>query len=160
LLGDVNDNCLYISNTVLKENKARYMPLYQALLNEIGIDIEKGKTGIRFIAENDIIHTLKLLAEKVPININPWTPYALINFACCSFTGDFNYLLARVDKVRDLNGLLLEIQNNCLEKGYEQNIKCSFGASGIDFGITFHNKVGGFVIGYSQDSRYRFCIRL
>lgn len=119
LRGETNDNYLSISNIVMKENKTSYKPQYKTLLKEIGIDIEKEKTEIIVIAENDILQSLKLLAEKAPINVNPWTPYALINFACCSFTGDFNFLLKKVDNVAGLNGLLLEIQNNCLENGYE-----------------------------------------
>jgi len=156
LLGETNGNDFSISNTVLKEHKTSYMLQYNTLLKEIGINIEKGRTEINIVAENDIIQSLRLLAERIPVNINPWTPYAIINFACCSFTGDFNFLLTRVDHVSALNGLLLEIQNNCLEKGYEQNIKCSFGTSGFDFRITFRNKVGGFVIGYNPRKYWQF----
>ena len=156
LWGETNDNYLSISNTVLKENKTSYKPQYKILLKEIGIDIEKGRTEIIVIAENDIIQSLRLLAEKTPVNINPWTPYALINFACCSFTGDFNFLLTRVDNVAGLNGLLLKIQNNCLENGYEKNIKCNFGATGFDFSITLHNRVGGFVFGYNPRKNWKF----
>ena len=156
LLGETNGNDFSISNTVLKEHKTSYMLQHNTLLKEIGINIEKGRTEINIVAENDIIQSLRLLAERIPVNINPWTPYAIINFACCSFTGDFNFLLTRVDHVSALNGLLLEIQNNCLEKGYEQNIKCSFGTSGFDFRITFRNKVGGFVIGYNPRKYWQF----
>lgn len=156
LWGETKGDCLSISNAALKENKASYKPQYKNLLNEVGIDIEKGKTEVIFIAENDMIQSLRLLAEKVPVNINPWTPYALMNFACCSFTGDFSYLLARVDNVAGLNGLLLEIQNSCLENGYEKSIKCSFGAAGFDFGITLRNRVGGFVFGYNPRKYWKF----
>jgi hypothetical protein len=156
LLGEINDNHLSISNSVLRENKVRYMPQYRNLLEDIGINIENGRTEIIFTAENDIIQSFRLLAEKTPVNSNPWTPYALINFACCSFTGDFNFLLTRVDRIRGLNGLLQEIESNCLENGYEKNINCSFGASGFDFGITFRNRVGGFVIGYNPRKYWQF----
>lgn len=150
LLGEINDTYLTVSNTVLRENKASCKPQYQALLHELGISLEKGKKEISFTAEKDMLQSLKLLAESTPKNINPWTPYALINFACCSFTGDFNYLLTRVDTIAGLNGFLFELQSNCLENGYEQNIQCGFGA----FNITFRNRVGGFIIGYNP-SKYR-----
>jgi hypothetical protein len=156
LRGEASDKRLAVSSTVLKEHKASCKPLYKALLKEIGIGLEKGGTEILFIAENDIIQSLRLLAEKVPVNINPWTPYALIHFACCSFTGDFNFLLTRVDNAAGLNGLLLEIRNICLKSGYEKNIKCSFGASGFDFSITFHHTVGGFVFGYNPRKYRKF----
>jgi hypothetical protein len=156
LRGEINSNHLSVSNTVLKENKTGCKPPYKTLLKEIGIDIEKGKTETIATAENDILQSLRLLAEKVPVNVNPWTPYALINFACCSFTGDFNFLLTRVDHVAGLNGLLLEIQDKCLERGYEKSIKCSFGASGFGFSITFQNKVGGFIIEYNPYKCWKF----
>lgn len=156
LMGEANDSYLSISNTVLKENKTSYKPQYNILLKEIGINIEKSKPEIIVIAETDIIQSLKLLAERIPVNINPWTPYAIINFACCSFTGDFNFLLTRVDNVSGLNGLLLEIQDKCLKNGYEQDIKCSFGSSGFDFSITFRNRIGGFVMGYNPRKYWKF----
>ena len=140
----------------MKENKAIYKPQYKILLNEIGINADKSKTEVIIIAENDIIQSFKLLAEKIPVNINPWTPYALINFVCCSFNGDFSYLLSRIDNAVELNGLLHEIQNKCLKNGYEKDIKCSFGSSGFDFGISFRNKVGGFVIGYNPRKYWQF----
>ena len=149
LLGEMKGDCLAIDNKILSKNQASYKPQYKTFLNEIGISIEKSKTETMFTAENDILQSLILLAEKTPVNVEPWTPYALINFACCSFTGDFNFLLARVDKVSNLNGLLLEIQNTCLGNDYEKNIKCTFGSSGFGFSITFQNRVGGFVIGYN-----------
>lgn len=156
LRGDINDGCLLISNAVLKENKAICKLQYKNLLKRIGISIEKGRAETTVIAENDILRSLKLLAEKTPVNINPWTPYALMNFACCSFTGDFSFLLKRVDDVAGLNGLLLKIQSECLKNGYEKNIKCSFGASGFDFSITFRNQVGGFIFGYNPRKSWKF----
>lgn len=156
LRGETKNNCLAINNKILSDCKVSYKPHYKTLLNEIGIDVDKGKAEIIFTTENDIIQSLKLLAEKTPVNVNPWTPYALINFACCSFTGDFSFLLKRVDNVTGLNGLLFEIQNKCLANNYEKNIKCSFGTSGFDFSITFQNKVGGFVIGYNPRKYWQF----
>ena len=156
LRGETYDHCLSISNTVLKEYKASYKPQYRILLKEIGIDIEKARTEIIVTAENNIIQSLRLLAEKTPVNVNPWTPYALMNFACCSFTGDFNFLLTRLDDVAGLKGLLQKIQNHCLENGYEKNIKCSFGAAGFDFSITLHNRVGGFVFGYNPRKYWKY----
>lgn len=156
LLGEATDDRLSISNAVLKERKTTYSPQYKALLNEIGINMDRGRTETIFSADKDIIQSLRLLAERVPVNVNPWTPYAIINFACCSFTGDFSYLLARVDHVAGLNGLLLELQCDCLEYGYEQSTKCSFGPSGFDFNITLRNKVGGFVIGYNPRKYWQF----
>jgi len=140
LLGEINDGYLSISNTVLRENKTSYMPQYNTLLNEIGINIEKGRTDTIIVAENDTMQSLRLLAERVPVKVNPWTPFVLMNFACCSFTGDFSFLLTRVDHVKGLNGLLHEIQKDCLKNGYEQNIQCSFGTSGFGFEVTFRRE--------------------
>jgi hypothetical protein len=156
LHGEANNGSLSINNKVLSGGKANYKSHYKTLLNEIRIDVDKGKTEIIFNAENDIIQSMKLLAENTPVNVNPWTSYALINFACCSFTGNFDFLLSRVDTVTGLNGLLSEIQNKCLVNNYTKGIKCTFGASGFDFTITFRNKVGGFVIGYNPRKYWQF----
>ncbi len=156
LLGETKDHSVSIRHAVLKEHKTSCLPLYDTLLQELGIAMEKGRTEISIVAENDILQSLRLLAERTPVHTNPWTPYALINFACCSFSGDFNFLLKRVDALAGLNGLLFEIQKNCLENGYEQTIHCSFGASGFDFGIKFQQRVGGFVIGYNPRKYWQF----
>jgi hypothetical protein len=145
LYGEITNDCLSIENSVLKKNKASYMPYYNTLLNEIEIEAVNKKDEIAIIAENNLLQSLKLLAEKVPVNINPWRPYALANFACCSFTNNFYYLLSRVDSVNNLNGLLLELQKECLEKNYEQSVNCDM----FGFGISFKNKVGGFSLGYN-----------
>ncbi len=156
LFGEIRDQSLSISNAELRKHKTSCMTQYKDFLFEIGITIEITRAEVSVIAEKDIISGFNLLAERIPVNMNPWTPYSIINFACCSFTGDFHYLLKRVDKTTQLNGLLHEIQQNCLDNGYEQSIKCSFGASGIDFGITFRNKVGGFIIGYYPRKYWQF----
>lgn len=156
LHGESKENCLSITNKTLSKNKASYKPLYKTFLNEIGIDIKKGKVETMFTAESDTLKGLKLLAEKTPVNINRWTPYVLLNFACCSFTGDFSFLLTRVDSVVGLDGLLLEIEDNYMTSGYEKSIKCSFGASGFAFSISFQNKVGGFIIGYNPRKYWQF----
>ncbi len=79
-----------------------------------------------------------------------------MNFAACSFTGDFDFLLTRLDDVAGLDGLLLRIQNDCLAKGYEKTIRYGFGAAGFDFAITLHNQVGGFVFGYNPRKHWKF----
>ncbi|MCL1855909.1 MAG: hypothetical protein FWF86_09265 [Clostridia bacterium] len=157
LHGEISGHHLSIGCAALKEHKAGYKPQYNTLLKEIGIEVTKDKTDVFITADNELLQSLKLLAENTPVNVNPCTSYALINFACCSFAGDysfpfagdFNFLLARVDHVAGLNSLLFEIQNRCLENGYEKIMYCSFGASGFDFSIRFQNKVGGFLIGYN-----------
>jgi hypothetical protein len=149
LLGELRGDSLSACNAVLKANKTRCMPRYQALLKEVGISLETGKTETTLTAEPEILVSLKLLAERTPVNTNPWTPYALINFVCCSFTGDFSYLITRVDQVKGLNGLLPELQSICLDKGYTQDILCSFSPSGFEFRITFRKRVGGFIVGYN-----------
>lgn len=156
LRGEMKDYGLVVSNIVLRENKASYKTQYKTLLHEVGIDIEKNKSEVVLTAEQDLLRSLALLAEKTPVHVNPWTPYALINFACCSFTGDFSFLLPRLDHAAGLNGLLLAIESRCLESGYEKDIKYSFGPSGFDFSITFQNKVGGFIFGYNPRKRWKF----
>lgn len=147
---------MFADNAALKESKASYKSQYKTLLNEIGMDIDKGKSTTKISADSDILHSLKLLAEKVPVNINKWTPYVLANFSCCSFINDFNYLVAITDAENNLNGHLLQFQERCLAEGYEQVIKCTLGASGFDFNITFQNKVGGFLIVFNPRKHWPF----
>ena len=156
LRGELHAQGLFVSGAILKESKTGYRPPYQALLAEVGITVEKGKTGVTLLAESDIVQGFRLLAEKVPVDVNPWTPYALMNFACCSFTGDFSCLLARMDSVRNLNGLLLNVQDKCLQSGYEKGFQCGFGPSGFDFSVTFRRGAGGFVFGYYPRKAWQF----
>ena len=149
LHGELQGNCLSISSAALKENKASYKPQYKNLLNEINIDVIKEKIEVKLAAETEILQDLILLAKKTPVNPNPWTPYALANFACCLFTDNFDYLIERTDQVNHLNGLLIELQKSCLEKGYDQLVKSRMGATNFDFSISFKNGIGGFHIGYN-----------
>ncbi|MDR1693089.1 MAG: hypothetical protein LBR72_07000, partial [Oscillospiraceae bacterium] len=84
------------------------------------------------------------------------TPYALANFALCSFAGDFSYLAETVDKVNNLDGLLLKLREQCLKKGYTEAVRFNFGATNFDFSITFNNKVGGFLIGFNPRKSQQF----
>ena len=149
LHGTIEGSQLSISSKFLKTNKIIYKPQYNILLNEFGIYAEKVETEIIIQADAEILQSFKLLAEQVPLNPNPWTPYALINFACCLFADNFDYLLSRVDAANNLNGLLFELQQKCLQNGYEQHIRTSFGATGFDFNIMLQNKIGGFIIVYN-----------
>lgn len=156
LYGEVNESFLLISNKTLSSNKASYKPIYKTFLKEFGVDLVKNRSETLFAAEDDILLGLKLLAERIPVNVNNWTPYALINFVCCSFSGDFSFLTKRVDDVVGLNGLLLEIESNYIKNGYEKSIKLNFGPSVIELSIKYHKKVGGFVIGYNPRKYWQF----
>ena len=156
LHGEAGAGNLSVCSKVLKENKASCRPLYKALLCEVGIGVEKTKTECVFTADDDIIQGFVFLARCIPVKLNPWTPYALMNFTCCSFTGDFDYLLAKVDAAAGLNGLLFEIESRCIAEKYKKGIKCAFGTSGFDFAITYRNAIGGFVVGYNPRKRWQF----
>jgi hypothetical protein len=148
LHGEINVNSLFIGNAVLKGKKSDFKPQYKELLNSVEIEVAKDKTAISIIADNELLQSFKLLAEKVPVNINKWTPFVLANFACCSFTNDFSYLLKRTDDVNGLNGLLFELQEQCLKEGYKISFECYLNATGLGYNIQFRNKVGGFLINY------------
>ena len=156
LYGEIKENFLLIDNKILSKNKAIYKSFYKSFLNEFGIDIERRKGETRFNTDNDILWGLKLLAEKTPVKINNWTPYALLNFVCCSFTGDYSFLLTRVDNVVGLNGLLLEIEDKYIENGYKKSLSFSFGPSVFEYSIKYQNKVGGFVVGYKPRKYWQF----
>ena len=156
LHGEIKANCLQIGSTVLKEHKAGYRPQYKTLLSEVGIDVIKDKTSVSITADNELLQSLKLLAEKVPVNTNPWTSYELINFACCSFTNNFDYLLLKTDELNNLQGLLPELQKRCLEEGYALSIENVMKPAELGYKFTFKNKIGGFVIEYHTRKYQQF----
>ena len=149
LHGKIDSGCLSVGNAELKAYKAAFKPLYKTLLNEIGIEISSDKSGVSICTNEGVLQSLKLLAEKVPVNINKWTPFVLSNFACCSFMDDFSYLIQRTDSDNNLDGLLFTLQNEAIDKGYKQSIKCDMTATYIGFTISFKNGIGGFQIGYN-----------
>ncbi|MDD4165376.1 MAG: hypothetical protein PHD66_09295 [Eubacteriales bacterium] len=156
LHGDMNGDSLFISNETLKANKTGYKPIYNKLLNEVGMEAVKDKSGVSIQTDKNILAALKLLAVKVPTNINKWTPYELADFVCCSFNGDKDYLLRRTDNLNGLNGLLMELKNKCLEKGYNQELNLHFASTDLSFTIYFKNEVGGFQIGYNSRKYWQF----
>lgn len=156
LHSEMSGDSLSISNETLKENKTGYKPIYNKLLNEVGIEIVKEKSGVSIHSDEKILAALKLLAVKVPTNINKWTPYEPADFVRCSFNGDKDYLLKRTDNVNGLNGLLTELKNKCTEKGYNQEINLHFTSTDLIFNIYFKNEVGGFQIGYNSRKYWQF----
>lgn len=156
LNGEINSNILFITVKELKDGKASFTQRYDKALFELGIKATKDKNGVTLNADNDILKALKLLANAVPMTGLTWAPYALAYFARCSFSGNSDYLLERIDKIYDYNGLLIDLKNKCLEKGYKQEIQYHFGTSDLCFTIKFANKIGGFLIGYNPQQSYQF----
>jgi len=149
LHGEIEVGGLTISAANLKAHKAACKPVYKTLLNDVGIEFQKEKESVSIIADAGMLRSLKLLAEKVPVNVNKWTPFVLSNFACCSFTGNFDYLLARTDDANNLDGLLFTLQKEAAAKGYTQSVSCSMTATSTRIAISFSNGVGGFLIHYN-----------
>jgi hypothetical protein len=156
LLGEINGDHLSIGNEILKANKTGYKPLYNKLLNEGAMEAVKDKSGVSIHTDKGLLAALKLLAVNVPTNINKWTPYALADFVRCSFSGDKDYLLRRADNGNGLNGLLMELKDKCLEKGYNQEINLHFASTDLGFTIYFRNEVGGFQINYNSRKYWQF----
>jgi hypothetical protein len=156
LHGEMNGDSLSISNETLKANKTGYKPIYNKLLNEVGMEIVKDKSGVSIHTDKNKLAALTLLAVKVPTNINKWTSYELADFVRCSFNGDKDYLLKRTENVNGLNGLLIGLKNKCLEKGYKQEINLHFASTDLSFTIYFKNEVGGFQIEYNPRKYWQF----
>lgn len=154
LHGEPKEGSLSVRTEILKANRTGYKPVYNKLLNEAGMEAVKEKSGVLILADGNIPAALKLLAEKVPTGINQWTPFELADFARCSFCGEKEYLLLRTDRVNGLNGLLIELQNKCMEKGYSRDIRLHFTATDLSFAVCFKTETGGFQIGYSS-RKYR-----
>jgi len=156
LRGELRGGALSVGGDVLKQNKAGYKPCFGNLLRQAGIEAVKDKNGVTLNAGGEVLAALKLLAERVPVDPDPWHPYALEDFARCSFDGGKAYLIERIDNVNGWNGLLTGLQKECLENGYEQEIKLSLGAAGQGLDIYLKNKVGGFQTGYNPRKYQQF----
>ena len=156
LHGEISGDYLQISIAKLKEYKSAFKPQYQALLSEVGIEAAKDKTDVTVTADNELLKSLNLLAQRVPTNVNKWTPFVLANFVCCSFDGDFSYLIERTDALCGLDGLLFELRDRCLAEGYEQEFGVGVSSTSIDYNIIFKNKIGGFGIGYRSRKYQQF----
>lgn len=156
LHGDINGDSITVGNEILKANKAGHKPIYNKLLNEVGMEVVKDKSGVSIHTDMNLSASLKLLAMKVPTNINKWTLYEPADFVCCSFNGDKDYLIRRTDYINGLNGLLLELTTKCLEKGYKQEINLHFTSTDLNLTIYFKNEVGGFQIGYNSRKYWQF----
>lgn len=154
LYGEMDGGRLSIGNAVLKEHKAEYKACYSKLLGEVAIETVKDKNNTVFNMNEDLLKALRLLAEKIPVSSDPYYPYALVDFVRCSFGGDNDYLLTRFDSVNKMDGLLLELKNQCLKRGYEQELRFMFTGTDLTCEVQFKSEVGGFQIGYNS-RKYR-----
>ncbi len=153
---EMNGGSLCVSNETLKANKTGYKPIYNKLLNEVGVEIVKESSGVTIHMDSKIAAALKLLAVKVPTGVNPWTRYELADFARCSFTGDKEYLFMRMDHINGLNGLLMDLRSKCLEKGYTEEWNLHFTSTDLGVAVYFKNAVGGFQIVYNSRKYWQF----
>jgi len=55
-----------------------------------------------------------------------------------------------------LNGLLIELKNRCLKRGYTHEINLSLGSTDLVFNVYFKNEIGGFHIGYNLRKYWQF----
>jgi hypothetical protein len=154
LHGDIRADCMKTGGDALKANKSAYRPRYKTLLNEIGMGVGNDKTGVSITAGSGVLRALKLLAEKTPANVNKWTPFSIVNFAACSFANGFEYIIQRTETVCGLDGMLLNLRKQCLEKGYARSVECFMTATDISYNILFKNSIGGFIIDY-RSRKYR-----
>lgn len=156
LHGEVDGARLSISNETLKTHKAKYKPVYSDLLNAVGFYVTKNKNSVVMEAEKGLLAALTLLAKCVPTSEDKFYPYSLIEFVCCSFTGDKEYLLERIDSTNGLNGLLLKLKSRCEENGYRKEIELCLGSTDLNFNLYFRNEVGGFHIGFNSRKYQQF----
>jgi hypothetical protein len=146
--GNIMDRSLLVNISDLKKGKSAFKPAYQKILSEVGVSITKNKTEITIIHENGIslFNAMKLLTQS----------NSLFNFVRCSFDGKFDYLLPRIDNLCQYDGLLLELDKECLARGYQKGLHLGFGPTNFCIRLDYNISVGGFALEYNPRKRIQF----
>jgi hypothetical protein len=145
LNGEIEGDNLKTDIKILAENKAPFKPIYGKALSSVGLIVTKDKTQVSIVGDNGVLRALKLLAERVPTNVNKWTPFLLSEFERCAFDGSSEYTISRLDEMGGTNGLLMKLRERCLAEGYTEKL------DGLS--AQYHNGVGGFNIAYNNKRR-------
>ncbi len=156
--GELSENSICITKEQLKSEKVTYKPVYQKTLSTIGIEVSADQEKITFYYKDkqNLFGALKLLGsknqrvfDKYKTNLNSNIYHNLFSFAACCFDGNLDYLLKRMDEMVHLNGLLLELKNDCVHKRYTFDNRVQLSPTGFDMNIVMNNRVGGFSILYN-----------
>lgn len=164
LYGKIAENTITITKEQLKVQKSTYKPIFLPILNTVGIEVLADKISITLIHTNgkNIFLALKLLASEnqreyeqystyTPMNFN----HNLFSFAVCSFDGNFDYLLNRIDDMYEYNGLLMSLKSECLGNGYKYITRPSLTSTFFSFAIIIRKNVGGFIFEYNPRKEWK-----
>ncbi len=146
--GKIENNFLTVKTEDLKNAKAAFKLPYQKALSETGVSVVKSKTEITFGFKNEknVCRAIKMLAVTK----------SLFDFVRCSYDGKFDYLLLRLDNACRYNGMLLDLEKECLNRGYQKGLHLNFGVTGFGLRYDLKTSVGGFILEFNPRKRIQF----
>ncbi|MHB1484883.1 MAG: hypothetical protein ACYCYI_09490 [Saccharofermentanales bacterium] len=165
LYGTITVDSLQVQKSLLKDQKINYKPCYSKFLNDFGIIVtsEKDAISLKSNDNSEMFKALKLLANTTNAGapqsdrfVYMSAQYSLFNFSRCSFDGKTEYLLDRIDRLYDFNGLLRNLKDECLKRKYRAQMHLDFGPTNFSFSLEFRNTIGGFLIVYSPRKYQKF----
>ncbi len=163
--GRMQDDALYLSKEDLKVRKAAWQAGAVEPLAKADFELVRSKSGVSLRAEEDLLISLQALAKAAEENAFKADGgdkfrlpcRTLFDFARCSFDGEWSYLIRRVDEAYGYDGLLTELEAECLARGYRPYLFTDFGQTGFGFGLELLRGPGGFRIGYNPRKYWQFC---
>ncbi len=164
--GEMSENSIYIAKDLLKTQKASYKPVYQKILNSVGIEVAANKLSVTLShAGVRVFGALKLLGKNNEKEFDQYKNNPISNlhhnlfcFAACCFDGKLDYLLNHIDELYALNGLLPKLRQSCEQKGYTYDTEVKLGSTDFGMNIMMSTDIGGFRVVYNprKEDKVRF----
>lgn len=164
LSGECRSGALFAGKEALKAHKAAYKPAFATLLGKGGFTAKKDKTGATlFHSDGDVLPAMQQLAraceERSAAYELAWTAraHSMFDFMRCSYGGEWEYLLDRIDFEQSTGGQLRALWERCRAQGYSGALStdcCPSSSSG--FSIELSRGVGGFLITYNPRKTRKF----
>lgn len=153
------ESSIRISKAMLKEHKAAYKKPFTNALAKVDIQLAADKEEIVLSCPENpkLLHTLKILATTIE-NRKPQVTYcayrndyyAMFDFVRCSFTGEYVYLLKRMDDLYGYDGMLMRLRKRCLAERFYEKLHLDFAPTCFCFSIKYQIKPGfGFDFAYN-----------
>ena len=162
--GEVRNNAIIVNRELLKQHKASYKTIFLPLLNDLEIEVknDKEKTTLFYDGKEEIFPAMKLLACQNTGEYEQYRTYPPMNyhhnlflFAACSFDGNCNYLIDRLDQVYQLDSMCKNLEKECLNKGYHFTCKCGITGTDYFFSVILQKNVGGFLFSYNPRKEWK-----
>ena len=164
LNGVVSGNSIFGDKNALKAGATSYKSIFASILEKTGFSVNKSKDGIALIHKDaDIPAAMQQLSKAAMERASVYekhyeiNAHSLFDFMRCSFNGDWEYIITRIDAEMGLGGVLTALKEKCLENGYTLSIHPEgTKTSTSGFGIDIMRGVGGFHITYNPRKTQKF----